>query len=81
MLESIHELPEWEGLKIGILCLSCGSALETVSGEFTIESGASVGPEEIVRCARCHREFDADDHLCEAIGNSQTTAPAQKRCA
>jgi len=80
MLESIHELPEWEGHKIGLSC-PCGGRLETVSGEFTIEGGESIGRDEVVRCQQCGEEHDVDDLLIETTGHSATTANQDRVCA
>lgn len=83
MFQAVSEIPEWEGIKIGISCF-CGGSLETISGEFTIESGTSIGRDEVVRCQRCGSEFDADDQerlMAQSQGYSATPVHPTKLCA
>jgi hypothetical protein len=54
-------MPDWEGHKVGITC-RCGGQLTTITDEFTIVAGDTIGPDEIVRCERCGAEYDADNH-------------------
>lgn len=60
MIQSVSELPAWEGNKVGITC-PCGGNLETITDDFSIEGGDRIGAKEIVRCVRCGSEFDQDD--------------------
>lgn len=76
-LLQLSEIPEWEGLKIGISCF-CGGQLKTISSEWQIGPDDSIGEDETVRCQiNPDHEFDFDDNerlKCAAQGYSATTA-------
>ena len=82
VLHELPETPEWEGIKT-ISCF-CGGRLETITDDFSIEAQDRIGDKEIVRCAVCGDEYDADDQErleAQSQRHSATTAQPRTLCA